>query len=124
MISKAKAIYRFDMSVGDPIPDEAATARDSYNSQVTGAKAIDHTLQGVLFYYPHEGGQESTPMKYEFSGAGVKAEYGQGSEDEEDQRKSSRVDRDHIAIDVFWAERLIPQVLSSPSFSREISSDK
>ena len=73
-----------------------------------------YVVQGILFYYPHEGGEESVPRS-KISEIKVKTEFGESEELDTFETEDAS---DHFSMTVFWAERLIPssEVRSLPFF--------
>ena len=64
----------------------------------TAIHLLFNKIQGILFYYPHEGGRETAPRT-------LNAKTNKGEDSDEKDLVS---DHDPFGLNIFWADRLVP----------------
>lgn len=111
-IARAKSAFRFNIEIPDPHGVGAApespqkgggsTQRTAATQSEISPERNIYEMQGILFYYPHEGDSETVPSK-RICDIKVKAET--PDDEDADEIESS----DDFFMNVFWAERLVPQ---------------
>jgi len=61
-IEAARAVYCFAMVIPDPAPRNV-TASQAFNGAMTQTNKAEHTVHGMVLYYPNKGGQDTRPRK-------------------------------------------------------------
>jgi len=62
-IEKAAAVYCFAMVMPDPAPPAGATAAQMYHGGIAQVNKAEHTVHGMVLYYPNNGGRDTRPKK-------------------------------------------------------------
>jgi hypothetical protein len=62
-IEEAAAVYCFAMVMPDPAPPAGATAAQMYHGGIAQVNKAEHTVHGMVLYYPNKGGRDTRPKK-------------------------------------------------------------